>query len=231
MKKLYEFTVQKKTVKRVEENTEDGVLVKNVPSTEDVHCFIKMPGRKEVEQMSVIESAEIGKALTAGCQSKGAMIRSILDQGGLSHAKTDLEELDRINPKLNAAKNAYQLAKAEGRETKEIEEEFYDLYARVQVMESKLLEVFQHTAEAIAEREVGVWAVLNLLFFETGEPVFEGLADETKKNNYFLAFDEPEKHQVQVDAFTTAFLILDGYLFKGITKENIENYAELVRGE
>ncbi len=231
MKKLYEFTVQKTTIQKVEEKTEEGTLIKNVPVTEEVNCFIKMPGRKEVEQMSVIESAEIGKALSAGCQSKGAMVRAILDQGGLTHAKADLEELDEINPKLVLAKNEYQLAKAEGRETKESEAEFYELYSRVQVMEARLLEIFQHTAEAIAEREVGVWATLNLLFYEDGTPVFAGMADTTKKDNYFAAFDNPETHQAQIDAFTRAYLVLDGYLFKGITKEKIEDYGEIIKSE
>ncbi len=228
MKKLHEFKVSKKIVTKVEEKTEEGTLVKDVISSEEVGVYIKLPGRREMDQMRMVNAAEVGKALAMGVQDRTSMRKAILDQGGFSYAKVDLEELDKLLPELNKKRNEYQLKKAEGEDTSEIEKEFRDLYAEVQQMESRLLDVYEHSAETIAERETTLWAVLNLLFWENGQPVFPGHTDETKKNKYYEAADSPEEYQTENEAFQKAYLLVDAYLFKGIPLDKIADFAELV---
>ena len=60
MKKLHEFTVEKTVIKREETKTDEGTLVKDVETVEPVGVFIKLPQRREIEQMRVIQSAEFG---------------------------------------------------------------------------------------------------------------------------------------------------------------------------
>ncbi len=231
MKKLHEFSVNKTTIKKVEEKTDEGVLIKDVATEEAIECFIKFPGRRELEQMRVIQAAEFGKAVSMGCQSRESMRTAILNQGGFAYAKADLEELDRILPELTIKRNEYQKLKAEGADTEAIEAEFQSLYGEVQTMEGRLLEVYQYTAESVAERETTLWAVMNLLSWSDGKPVFEGHADETKKKNYYKIFDDPEAYRSEVSAFETAYLILDAYLFKGITEDKIVDFADMIRSE
>ena len=132
IKKLHTFTVPKTITKKVEEKTEDGILTKEVKSVEDIGCFVKLPGRREIEQMRVIQSAEFGKAVAMGVQSRESMRTAILNQGGFAYAKADLEELDVILPELNIKRNEYQKIKVEGGDTSKVELEFQDLYEQVQ---------------------------------------------------------------------------------------------------
>ena len=231
IKKLHTFTVPKTVIKKVEEKTEEGVLTKEVKSVEDIGCFVKLPGRREIEQMRVIQSAEFGKAVAMGVQSRESMRTAILNQGGFAYAKADLEELDVILPELNIKRNEYQKIKVEGGDTTKVELEFQDLYEQVQKMEARLLEVYEHTAESISERETCLWAVLNLLHWESGQPVFAGHADETRRTHYYEAFDGVETHGAEIAAFERAFLVLDAFLFKGVTEDKMEDFAELIRTE
>jgi hypothetical protein len=228
MKKLHEFKVSKKIVKKIEEKTEEGTLVKDVISSEDVGVYIKLPGRREMDQMRMVNAAEVGKALAMGIQSREAMRTAIMNQGGFAYAKADLEELDKLLPELNKKRNQYQLLKSEGCDTTEIEKEFQELYAQVQLMESRLLEVYEHSAETIAERETVLWSVLSLLYWNNGSLVFSGHTEETRKNKYYEAADSPEEHEAENAAFQKAYLLIDAYLFKGIPLEKIAEFAELI---
>ena len=62
MKKLYEFKVQKPVVNKVEEKTEEGVLIREVEGTEEKSAFIKLPQRKDTDQLKIIYSAELANA-------------------------------------------------------------------------------------------------------------------------------------------------------------------------
>jgi hypothetical protein len=92
IKKLHTFTVPKTVIKKVEEKTEEGVLTKEVKSVEDIGCFVKLPGRREIEQMRVIQSAEFGKAVAMGVQSRESMRTAILNQGGFAYAKARIDK-------------------------------------------------------------------------------------------------------------------------------------------
>jgi len=231
MKKLHEFTVDKKIIKREETKTDEGTLVKDVESTEPVGLFIKLPQRREIEQMRVIQSAEFGKAIAAGTQTREAMRAAILDGGGFAYAKVDIEELDKILPEMNKKKNEYQKAKLEGLDTTELEKEFGELYGKIQEMEGRLTQVYEHSAESIAERNTVLWAVLNLTFWADGSPLFSGNADESKMNKYYEFFDEEETFQTETKAFAVSYLLLDAYLFKGIPLDRIAEYYDLTRPE
>lgn len=228
MKKLHEFKVSKPIVTKVEEKTDDGVLVKDVLSSEEVGVYVKLPGRREMDQMRMVQAAEFGKAVSMGIQSREAMRTSILNQGGFAYAKADLEELDRLLPELNKKRNEYQLIKADNGDTSIIEKEFQEIYAQVQTMESRLLEVYEHSAETVAERETVLWSVLSLLFWSNGQLVFPGHTEETRKNKYYEAADDAEHFKAENSAFQKAYLLLDAYLFKGIPVEKIADFAELI---
>lgn len=228
MKKLHEFKVEKPVIKKVEEKTEEGTLVKEVSSVEELGCYIKLPGRRELDQMRLIQAAEFGRAVSMGVQSREAMRTSILNHGGFAYAKADLEELDVLLPELNEKRNEYVLLKSKKEDTSTVEEEFQALYGKVQVMEARLLEVYENSAETLAERETSLWAALNLLFWSDGQPVFAGHTDESRKNKYYEAADNPENFKAENAAFQKAYLILDAFIFKGISADKIADFAELI---
>lgn len=231
MKKLHEFTVKKTLIKREETKTDEGTLIKDVEVVEDVGVIIKLPQRREIEQMRVIQSAEFGKAIAAGTQTREAMRSAILDSGGFAYAKVDIEELDKILPEMTKKKNEYQKAKLDGLDTTELEKEFGEMYSKIQEMEGRLTQVYEHSAENIAERNTVLWAVLNLTMWADGAPIFSGHTDESRMNKYYQFFDEEESHKTEIEAFQVAYLLLDGYLFKGITADKIEEYYDLTRLE
>lgn len=231
MKKLHEFTVEKTVIKREETKTDDGTLVKDVEVIEPVGVFIKLPQRREIEQMRVIQSAEFGKAIAAGTQTREAMRSAILDGGGFAYAKVDIEELDKILPEMTKKRNEYQKAKLGGLDTTELEKEFSELYTKIQEMESRLTQVYEHSAENIAERNTVLWAVLNLSYWENGNFIFSGNTDDSKMNKYYEFFDEEKTFATEIKAFHTSYLLLDAYLFKGIPLDRIPEYYDLTRAE
>lgn len=222
MKKLYTFNVKIPIIEKVEEKTDEGTLIKEVESFITRVCDLKLPGRKDMEMMRIVQSAEFGLAVGKGVQTRETMRTAILDNGGFSYAKMDLDELEKILPELNKKRNEYQLAKLDGRETAEIEKEFTDLHSKVQEMEQKLTNVYEFSAETIAERNTIIWAVVNMTFWEDGNYVFPGHTEESRMESYYDYFDEFEKHSAEIRAFSTAYIVYDAYLSKGIGKEEIE---------
>lgn len=231
MKKLFEFNVDKVIVKREETKTDEGTLIKDVEAVDSIGVMIKLPQRREIEQMRVIQSAEFGKAIAAGTQTREAMRAAILDGGGFSYAKVDIEELDKILPEMTKKKNEYHKAKLEGVDTTELEAEFGELYTKIQEMEGRLTQVYEHSAENIAERNTVLWAVLNLTYWADGNPLFKGSVDESKMNEYYKIFDNENDFKTEIKAFNTSYLLLDAYLFKGIPLDRIPEYYELTRAE
>ena len=150
------------------------------------------------------------------------MRTSILDNGGFAYAKIDLEELDKILPDLKRKQNEYQKLKLEGAEVTELEKEIREISEQVEEMEKKMTSIYEHSAESFAERETALWAVTNFLFWEDLSPVFPGNTDESKKEKYYAYFDEPESFQAELQAFSTAYLVLDAFLFKGFSADEIK---------
>ena len=98
-------------------------------------------------------------------------------------------------------------------------------------MEGRLTQVYDHSAESIAERNTVLWAVLNLTLWADGSPLFAGNTDESKMNKYYQYFDEEDSYKTEIEAFQVSYLLLDAYLFKGITADRIEEYYQLTRSE
>lgn len=220
MKKLYEFKVQKPVITKVEEKTPEGTLVKDVESNEEKKAFIKFPGRREIDQMRIIQSAEMGKAIGLGVQTHEAMRNAILNNKGFEYAHIDLEEIDKISMDLKKKKDEYLKAVIDESATEILEKEIHELNLKIEEMRRNMEGIFQHSAESIAEREVGLWAVLNLTFWEDGNPIFPGSTDESRKQQYYDAFDDPTHNVAQLQAFSTAYIVLNAYLFKGMSPED-----------
>ena len=222
MKKLYTFDVKIPIIEKVEEKTDEGVLMKEVDSFTTKVCELKLPGRKDMEMMRIIQSAEFGIAVGKGVQTRETMRTAILDNGGFSYAKMDLDELEKILPKLSKKRNEYQLAKIDGKDTAKLEKEFMELHSKVQEMEQKLTNVYEFSAETIADRNTVIWAVVNMTFWDDGNYVFPGHTEESRMESYYDYFDNDENHSAEIRAFSTAYIVYDAYLSKGISKEEIE---------
>ena len=222
MKKLHEFTVKKKVIKKVEEKTEVGTLIKEVESTEDKVCFIKIPNRLDLDKARIVQSSEFGLAVSLGCQPRESLRKAILDGGGFAYAKVDIEQLEKILPALNEKRNEFQKLKIDGGETSIVEKELEELFQVVIDMEQRLTDVYKHSAETIAEQNTVIWAILNLTFWVDETPVFTGHTDESKKESYLRVFDDPETYSSELEVFNQAYIVLDAYMFKGYNKEQIE---------
>ena len=222
MKKLYEFKINETFIDKVEEKTDGGTFIRDVESTREKECFIKLPQRREIDQIRIIQSAEFGKAVGMGLQTRESMRTAILNNGGFEYAKRDIEEVDRIAPILNEKRNAYMKALVDKEPTEELEAEINEMSSFIDEIQTRLLQVYEHSAETLAERETIIWAILNLSFWADNTPVFAGNTDESRKTRYYEIFDEDKANLPELQVFTAAYLVLDAYLYKGFSPDEIK---------
>lgn len=104
----------------------------------------------------------------------------------------------------------------------DLEAEIHEMASFIDEIQTRLLQVYEHSAETLSERETIIWAILNLCFWDDGTPVFPGNTDESRKTKYYEIFDEEKANLPALQVFTAAYLVLDAYLYKGFSPDEIK---------
>lgn len=196
MKRLYEFTINKKemvkepVIEKNEKGEEIEVLKqveKNVPLT----YFIAKPTRSLGESADLFYHSIFWKCVDMGIKSAPLLQKRYLNDGGVlsDDQKKEYEtyynalfEKQAAYRSLNAIK---EKSENQVKESEKILNEITDLLAQIQTFEDKGNQLYQNTAETIARNRTALWWMLNLSYKVENDkevPVFgAGLYEEKLK--------------------------------------------------
>ena len=206
MENIYEFTVEKSEKKRVEverKNKKTGeveTIVQNKTVKNPIKFVVKKPTRRLADEAEVFYSIQLSKAIKMGIVTKAMLVKKYADNGG-ALSEEESRQLLKSLKKLNDLENEYQLISStkdnsQKSRKEELEIEISTLKREMINLESSLQSVYQHTADAKAEKETLLWYLVNLskIENENGEFVnwFEGLDYEEQLENFYKKYEEEE---------------------------------------
>tara|TARA_R110000868_G_scaffold342810_3_gene603712 strand:+ start:2295 stop:3026 length:732 start_codon:yes stop_codon:yes gene_type:complete len=211
---IYEFTLQKAEKRQVEtqrknKSGEQETILSNKMVNTPVRIVVQKPTRKMADEAEVYYSIQLSKAIKMGIVTKAMLTKKYADSGG-ALSEDESRELLRSLKKLNDLENEYKLIAATNKEgekekSEKLEIEIISLRRDLQALESSLQSVYQHTADAKAERSTLMWYVVNLTKKENADNQLVSFFDG-------LDFDE------QLDDFYNKYESEKGFDFDVVTK-------------
>ncbi len=239
MENIYEFTVEKSEKKRVEverKNKKTGeveTIVQSKTVKNPIKFVVKKPTRRLADEAEVFYSIQLSKAIKMGIVTKAMLVKKYADNGG-ALSEEESRQLLKSLKKLNDLENEYQLISStkdnsQKSRKEELEIEISTLKREMINLESSLQSVYQHTADAKAEKETLLWYLVNLskIENENGELVnwFEGLDYEEQLENFYKKYEEEEGFNSEVVSKLSKIV---GYWFyaQSATKENIGEFIK-----
>jgi hypothetical protein len=233
---IYEFTIKKSEVKQVEtqrknKDGEEETVLSNKTVKTPVKIVVQKPTRRMADDAEVHYSVELSKAIKMGIVTKAMLIKKYADNGG-ALTEEESKELLRSLKKLNDLENEYKLIagtkdKDKKQRADELEVEIISLKRDLQALESSLQSVYQHTADAKAERSTLMWYVINLTKREAGDgslvSFFDGLDFEEQLEDFYNKFESEKGFDFDVVSKVSKII---GYWFysQDSTKKDIEKF-------
>ena len=235
---IYDFKVsrfEKKEVqtKRKNKNGEEETVTTEKKVKVPVTFIVERPTRRIAEEAELFYSVQLSKGIKMGIVTKAMLVKKYQDSGG---ALTENEAKDLLKGMrdLNDLENEYSLLNAtdkKGNKEKilEVEKKMQVLRRDLVNMEASLQSVYQHTADAKAERETLVWYTINLSKFinQSGEPqnYFEGLDYDEQLENFYDKFESEDK--TEVETVTKLSKIISYWFYsQSSTKKDIEKFLK-----
>ena len=235
---IYEFTLKRKVKKQVEtkrkgKDGEEETVLSNRTVSVPVKFFIKRPTRRMADEAEVFYSVQLSKAIKMGIVTKAMLIKKYADNGGaLSEEESKL--LLKSLKKLNDLENEYKLCvvKKTNESKKKSEKlalEIVTLKRELQELESSLQSVYQHTADAKAEKEVILWYAIQLAkFSEDGDEeqkFFQGMDFEEQLEDLYEKYEVEESFESEA---TSRICKVVGYWFynQNADKKAIEEFIK-----
>jgi len=239
MKNIYEFTINKSEKKKIEVERKDKktgeveTVIQNKTVKTPVKFVVKKPTRRLADEAEVFYSVELSKAIKMGIVTKAMLIKKYADNGG-ALSEEESKDLLKSLKKLNDLENEYKLVvttkdKKKEEKQKELELQISTLRRDMINLESSIQSVYQHTADAKAERETLLWYVINLSKVEgkDGElkDWFDGFDYEEKLEDFYTKYELEEGFDFEVVAKLSKII---GYWFyaQDSSKENIDKFVD-----
>ena len=198
---IYQFTVKKSEKKQVEtkrknKDGEEETVTTNKTVKVPVTYVLQKPTRRLAEDAEVFYSVQLSKAIKMGIVTKAMLVKKYQDSGGALSEEETRELLKGIRD-LNDLENKYKLLHATGENEEEKEKvgkDIQTLRRDLIALESSLQTVYQHTADAKAERETLVWYIINLtkVIGQDGKPkdYFNGIDYDEQLEDFYDKFED-----------------------------------------
>jgi hypothetical protein len=242
MKSVYEFTINKKVKKQVEEQTEEGKLLKEVEEEVPVNVIFKAPSRSESEQADIVSAVEYSESIRKGILTRPLLERFYDEKGGFlsedyedKHGKIlgKLYELEKEYTELNYKENK---TKEEEKRLSEIAANFVQLNDEFRALQESRNRLFANTAESRAQAKTSFWFVLFLTYIQEDKEKEAAPFFSSSSTDYEKAFlekrDDYDKKIESEDAFILtvinkmSFFIGLWYLGRATTKEDFKQIEE-----
>ena len=207
---IYTFTVDKTETKEVEvkrKNKETGKDEKVIEEQEvatPIEFVIKKPSRRLVDEAETQYAVELSNNLKKGIVSKAMLAKQYSDTGG-ALTEDETKTVLVLMKDIQLLENEVQLlSTAKTKNKKEIAEKQALITSKRSSLidlESSVQGVYQHTADAIAERAMILWYVIQLTrYVEDGlaKPFFEGITYEDMKDDFFEKDESEDDFNTEV---------------------------------
>jgi hypothetical protein len=160
--RIYTFKLNKTTKEKVEvsrknkETGEEETVIQNKNINVPVEVVLHKPSRRMIDEAEIFYAVEMSKAVKKGILTKAMLVKKYADTGG-TLTEDETTDLLRVMKDYNDLKNEYQLLKSkkeDEKRQKELEVQMLKTNRQILELESALQGVYQHTADARAERSL-----------------------------------------------------------------------------
>ena len=239
---IYTFTVDKKEKKEVEvkrknkETGEEEKVIQNKTVKTPVKFYVKKPTRRIADEGETFYAAELSKNVKKGIVTKAMLAKQYLDTGG-TFTEAEGKGILVLMKEVDDLKNKFKLLKATKGSEKEAEELEKEIIKKQKVLieiESSTQSVYQHTADARAERATLLWYTIQLAFQEgeDGEdgdwlPYFDGAIYEERLEDLY---DKEEEEEDEFDFIVTnKFMKAISYWFysQSVKQDEIDKFVNM----
>lgn len=234
MKELYSFVVNlEKEVEKTETKEEGGktiTVTQKVKEEVPVKIIIKQPSKRNLEDADLQYSIEMSSCIKKGILTKGMLVKKYLDSGGMV-SETEAAEMIKIynfiyQKEMEYHKLAGRTENKDEESQKKIVEEIFVARQRLIQLESNYTNLFNNTADTIAQNNVIRWFCLNMTHKQVLpdgniEPMFPGDTFDAKVDSLHK-MDEGED-QLYTKAYTKLATFVSFWFFsKNASKEDFE---------
>lgn len=241
-KYIYKFQVNKSEKKQVEvnrKNKETGeteTILQNKTVKTPVEFVIKKPSRRIVDEAEAQYAIELSKNIKKGIVTKDMLVKKYADTGGSlteEETKDTLRKLQRSNEISNKIQMLSATDKKKNKkEIEELELELVQIRKNLIDVEMSVQSVYEHTADARAERSMLLWYAVQLgVIIEEGEEksFFNGLVYEDQLNNLYEKDEEGE--DFEKEALTKLMLVVSYWFYNNQSSEkDIEEFLKQQEG-
>jgi len=206
---IHKFTVKKtvlkdKTVERENKETGETETVTTQQKVKvPVEVSLRKPSRRMIDEAEIFYSVELSNAVKKGILTKAMLVKKYADTGG-TLTEDETKDMLRTMKEYNDLKNEYQLLKTKNENPerqKELEEKMLFTNRQILELEASLQGVYQHTADARAERSLIQWYMINSTkFLEEGKPFmfFEGAVYEDQVQDFYKKDEDGEDYEKEI---------------------------------
>jgi len=233
---IYKFTLNTQEKKKVEverKNKETGemeTVLQNKTVKTPIEFLVKKPTRRIIDEGEAQYAIELSKNVKRGIVTKSMMIKKYADTGG-TLTEDEMKDMVRKLQRSNELSNEIQLlaaTKGEEKKVEELEAELLSLRQELAELEVAMQGVYEHTADARAERSMLLWYAIQLakkLKDGEEENFFDGILYEDQLEDLYKKDEEGD--EIEKEALKT-FLAVVSYWFynNSVSEKDIKAFLE-----
>jgi hypothetical protein len=236
---IYTFTVDKKEKKEVEvkrknkQTGEEEKVIQTKTVNTPVKFYVKKPTRRIADEGETYYASQLSKNVKKGIVTKAMLAKQYIDTGG-TFTEAEGKSILVLMKEVDDLKSKYQLLKSTDgseKEAEELEKEIIKKQKLLIEIENSTQAVYQHTADARAERATLLWYTVQLAFQEgedgDGLPYFDGAIYEERLENLY---DKEEKEEDEFDYIVTnKFMKAISYWFysQSVKQDEIDKFVNM----
>tara|TARA_A100000171_G_scaffold46977_1_gene52420 strand:+ start:2508 stop:3245 length:738 start_codon:yes stop_codon:yes gene_type:complete len=235
---IYKFTLNKAEKKKVEverKNKETGeteTILQNKTVKTPFEFVIKKPTRRIIDEAEAQYAIELSKNIKKGIVTKDMMVKKYADTGG-ALSEEEVKDMLRKLQKSNELANKIQLLSATNKkenekEIEELEQELLVLRKELVDIEMSMQGVYEHTADARAERSMLLWYTIQLakkIEEKEEKEFFDGIIYEDQLENLYEKDESGD--EVEKEALSNFMLIVSYWFYNNNATENqIKEFIE-----
>jgi hypothetical protein len=240
---IYKFTLEKKEKKKVEverKNEETGemetVLTTKTVKT-PVEFIVKKPTRRIVDEAEAQYAIELSKNIKKGIVTKNMLVKKYADTGG-HLTEEEAKDMVRKIQRSNELANEIQLLAATDKDKNKkkiegLEVELLNLRQELADLEMAMQGVYEHTADARAERSMLLWYTIQLcgiLEDQEEKSFFDGIIYEDMLEDLYEKDENGD--EVEKEALSNFMLIVSYWFYNNsVDEKNIKQFLEKSKSE
>lgn len=240
---IYKFSIEKEEKKKVEvvrknkETGESETVLQNKTVKTPIEFVIKKPTRRIIDEAEAQYAIELSKNIKRGIVTKNMLVKKYADTGG--HLTEDeAKDMVRKLQRSNEIANQIQLLSATDKdknkeEIEKLEAELLNLRKELTDIEMSMQGVYEHTADARAERSMLLWYTIQLakkIEDGTEKEFFDGIIYEDQLEDLYNKDENGD--EVDKEALSTFMLVISYWFYNNNAEEkDIKAFLENQKSE